>query len=121
METGRIEPCSILDFVKIAMQAFHSKLDKLEIEFDLIHDHYALMRDHNIPIPDLEYASYLMMNNDFQACKEAMEIVEETKNENIKRFSSDLAVEVDKLRKDVITIRETAQNPMTLDPGPRYF
>ncbi|BBN19721.1 hypothetical protein Mp_8g13060 [Marchantia polymorpha subsp. ruderalis] len=116
METGRIEPCSILDFVKIAMQAFHSKLDKLEIEFDLIHDHYALMRDHNIPIPDLEYASYLMMNNDFQACKEAMEIVEETKNENIKRFSSDLAVEVDKLRKDVITIRETAQNPMTLDP-----
>lgn len=103
------------------MQVFHAKLDALEKEFDLIHDHYALMKDHGIPVPDLEYASYLMMNNDFTVCKEAMDVVEETKHENIIKFSADLTAEVEKLRKDVIVIRESAQNPLVLSEGNHQY
>jgi hypothetical protein len=99
------------------LQAFHAKLDNLEKEFDLIHDHYALMKDQTIPVPDLEYASYLMMNNDFTNCKEAMDVVEETKHENIIKFSGELTGEVEKLRNDIVVIREAAQNKLVLSQG----
>lgn len=99
------------------MQNFQKKLKSLEDQFDSINDHYGLIRDYNIPVSDFELASYQMMASDFTSCKEAMDLVEEGKSDNIKNFSSDLVKEVDRLRKDIILIRAAAQNDMILSAG----
>nr|PNR50937.1 hypothetical protein PHYPA_010123 [Physcomitrium patens] len=65
-------------------------------------------------VPAMEQASFQMMAVDFTSCKEAMDLVEDAKPLNIKKFSSDLSNEVNLLRKDVIDIRTSAQAPMIL-------
>lgn len=72
-------------------------------------------------VDELDQASFRGMANDFIACKEAIDMVQEAKIENIKKFSSDLVKEVDKLREDVIRIRKAAQNEMILSAGKRMF
>ena len=93
----------------------------MELEFDAITNYYDLIKMYNIEVSELELASYAMMNPDFTSCKEAMEVVEENKLENIKAFSADLVKEVDKLRKDIIRIRAAAQNEMILSAGMNFF
>jgi len=97
------------------------KLKTLEDRFEVINDHYVLIKDYQMEVPDIEQASFQMMAPDFISCKEAMDIVQEAKIENIKKFSEDLVKEVDKLRKDVIGIREAAQNEMILSAGILIF
>ncbi len=99
------------------MQALFAKMSVLEKQFDTITDYYSLMKDYSVPIPDLELASFQMMNFEYGSCKEAMEIVNEGKAENIKAFSSDLVKEVQILRNNIIQIRAAAQNPMILSAG----
>jgi len=93
------------------------KLKTLEDKFGVINEHYVLIKDYQMEVPDIEQASFQMMANDFTSCKEAMDVVQEAKIENIKKFSEDLVKEVDKLRKDVIQIRAAAQNEMILSAG----
>jgi len=93
------------------------KLKTLEDKFDIINDHYELIKDYQMEVPDIEQACFQMMAADFTSCKEAIDIVQEAKIENIKKFSKDLTKEVAKLRKDVIEIRASAQNEMILSAG----
>jgi hypothetical protein len=99
------------------LQGLFKKLKSMELEFDTITNYYDLIKMYNIEVSDLELASYAMMNPDFTSCKDAMDVVEENKLENIKAFSADLVKEVENLRKDIIRIRASAQNEMILSAG----
>jgi hypothetical protein len=98
-------------------QSVQKKLKTLEDQFEVINDHFVLIGDYQMEVDEIEQASYRSMANDFIACKEAIDMVQEAKIENIKKFNSDLTKEVDKLREDVIRIRNAAQNEMILSAG----
>lgn len=104
----------------IDVQGLFKKLKSMELEFDTITNYYDLIKMYKINVSELELASYAMMNPDFTSCKEAMDVVEENKLENIKAFSADLVKEVEKLRKDIIRIRAAAQNEMILSAGTNF-
>ena len=93
------------------------KIKTLEDQFELINEHYVLSGDYQMEVDELEQQSFRMMAGDFTSFKEAIDMVQEAKVENIKKFSLELVKEVEKLREDVIRIRKAAQNPMILSEG----
>ena len=93
------------------------QLKPLEDRFELINEHFVIIGDYQMEVDEIVQMDYRSMANDFISCKEAMDAVMESKIDNIKKFSSDLAKEVDKLREDVIRIRNAAQNEMILSAG----
>ncbi|XP_073391166.1 uncharacterized protein [Physcomitrium patens] len=112
----RVVPNSVESFVDIAnfKDDLQKTLANLEDQSKSIVDHYELIKEYGMEVPAMEQASFQMMAVDFTSCKEAMDLVEDAKPLNIKKFSSDLSNEVNLLRKDVIDIRTSAQAPMIL-------
>lgn len=100
--------------IAVIKQDLQKTLANLEDQSKSIVDHYELIKEYGMEVPAMEQASFQMMAVDFTSCKEAMDLVEDAKPLNIKKFSSDLSNEVNLLRKDVIDIRTSAQAPMIL-------
>lgn len=98
----------------------HEKKDEHTEQYNDIVEIYMVMNEYKISVPDYQYASYLMMNGDFNSMKAAMEAAELGKADHIKHFSADLANEVVMLRNQVAEIRQAAQHKMILDDS-RFF
>ncbi|GBG58666.1 hypothetical protein CBR_g67 [Chara braunii] len=105
---------------KLAAERYQSVLerkDEFEHRYDDVVAHYGLMEEYNIKVPPLEYAAYQTLTPDFNALKSTIEVAEASKDDNIKMFAADLERSVEYLNKEVIEIRQRAQNEIIFDEG----
>ena len=89
--------------------------EEQEARYREVHAHYELMDEFHIPVPEIEYAAYQTLAQDFQSYKSSLEVAEASKEEYVQRFTVDLSKEVEEVEKDGNMLRERAQHEMVLD------
>jgi hypothetical protein len=96
-----------------------ARRDEFEDRYSEVVRHYTLMEEEKIPVPEMDYAAYQTLNPDFLAFKNAIDVAEAGKDEQVKGFSSDLESQSKGVQDAVVGIRQQAQNEMLLDESER--
>lgn len=92
-----------------------ARRDEFEDRYAEVVRHYSLMEEVNITVPEMDYAAYQTLNPDFLAFKNAIDVAEAGKDDQVKGFSSDLEAQSQGVQVAVTEIRQQAQSEILLD------
>ena len=89
----------------------------IEERVDEIIKLYSLVETYNVVVPPTELALYQTMVPTVRQLKDVVEICEDTKEENVQKFTIELEKNIAEMLSEVNDIRNRSQDPMILNPG----
>ncbi|ORZ39411.1 dynein heavy chain and region D6 of dynein motor-domain-containing protein [Catenaria anguillulae PL171] len=99
-----------LDMVK-------SKMDSYDARYTEVSKLYALIDQYHLPIVPTDLAMFQTLRPTMRQLKDAVDLAEEAREENVTRFSSELEKQFNELVVQVNNVRTQAQNPIILNPA----
>eukprot|EP00058_Branchiostoma_floridae_P021106 XP_002606596.1 hypothetical protein BRAFLDRAFT_72653 [Branchiostoma floridae] len=93
-----------------------SELPILEREFTVVTRLFVIAKNFEVPVPPEELALYQTLAPSFQHLKSTILYCEAKKDDNIRKFSTDLDKHINNLRFELVEIKSKVRDPNLLNP-----
>jgi dynein heavy chain len=94
-----------------------ASMESIENRYNEVTRLYLLLEQYTVPVVPTDIALYQTLGPTLRQFKEVVDMAEDTKEENISKFSIELEKNIAELVSDVIKLRDRAQDPMIYNPN----
>ena len=99
------------------MRIVKNNINVIEERVEEIIKLYNLVENYNVVVAPTELALYQTLVPTVRQLKDVLEVCDDTKEENIQKFTFELEKNISEMLTEVNDIRNRSQDPMILNPG----